>query len=120
MQVNGKDLTEYRGFSFSDTTIRIKEIQLFKYSKIYFSVFRNCRRKSSSESALHRQVRFNNHIKITSIPLEEDDEDCEDLTDNVVSVIHHFSMPYRLNIVFKMRFLSRLSQRFITEFLFRL
>jgi len=104
MQVNGKDLTEYRGFSFSDTTIRIKEIQLFKYSKIYFSVFRNCRRKSSSESALHRQVRFNNHIKITSIPLEEDDEDCEDLTDNVVSVIHHFSMPYRLNIFSKCDF----------------
>ena len=34
--------------------------------------FRQCRRKSSSESALHRQVRFNNEIKIT--PIIDQDE----------------------------------------------
>ena len=43
-------------------------------NSLFFSSFRfrQCRRKSSSESALHRQVRFNNEIKITPI-LDQDE-----------------------------------------------
>lgn len=46
----------------------------FRKFSFFFSSFRfrQCRRKSSSESALHRQVRFNNEIKITPI-LDQDE-----------------------------------------------